>query len=222
MKSTARQHNESRIQLGRRRRPPGGAQIEWADYPRIAPGVYCAYSAVAKTYFDRGYRRWVCFVRWNVLSADGMRVVARVPLWWTLGDRERPHATRRSKYFVEWVRANGGPPIRGDRLSPKVFRRRLARVEIRDTDARKSLRLIRLLTRSSNGKPGRTGSFSQQVTQSRRATGNSCVQKSYSQHSQVARRADGREIWNARHSEKHSAMSPVGANTSSGRPCARL
>jgi hypothetical protein len=112
--------------------------IEWAEHPRITPGVYRAYSAVAKVYFDKGYRRWVCFVRWNVLSSDLTHVIARVPLWWPLGIRERPNAKRRSKYFAEWVKANGRPPVRGDRLSPRVFRHRIAQVEIADTDPNKS------------------------------------------------------------------------------------
>jgi hypothetical protein len=112
--------------------------VEWREYPRIAPGVYRAYSAVAKYHFDKSIRRWVCFVRWDVLSDDLIRAIARVPLWWNLGDREKPYASRRSKYLAEWVRANGGPPMRGDRLSPKVFQHRMARVEVSDTDEKKS------------------------------------------------------------------------------------
>jgi len=113
-------------------------RIDWAEHPRIASGIYHAHSAVAKVYFDKGYRRWVCFIRWNVLTNDLMRVLARVPLWWTLGQGNKPHATRRGKYFAEWVRANGGPPIRGDRLSPNVFRRRMALIEIGETDPKRS------------------------------------------------------------------------------------
>jgi hypothetical protein len=97
--------------------------------------VYRAYSAVAKFHYDKSIGRWVCFVRWDVLT-DELEVIARVPLWWNLGDGESPRAGRRSKYFKEWVRANGGPPVRGDRLSPNVFRRRMARVEIGDTGGR--------------------------------------------------------------------------------------
>lgn len=118
------------------RRPKLG--IEWREYDRITPGVYRAYSIVAKRHFDRSIRRWVCFVRWNVLSDDLSRVVARVPLWWNLGNHNKPRATHRGKYLREWVRANGGPPSRGDRLSPQVFRNRMARVEVDDTDPKKS------------------------------------------------------------------------------------
>jgi hypothetical protein len=114
---------------------PAGA--EWRDYPRIRPGVYRAYSAVAKFHYDRSIGRWVCFIRWDVLT-DELELIARVPLWWNLGDGENPRAGRRSKYFKEWVRANGGPPRRGDRLFPNVFRQRMAKVEVGDTDPSKS------------------------------------------------------------------------------------
>jgi hypothetical protein len=79
----------------------------------------------------------VCFIRWDVLT-DELELIARVPLWWNLGDGENPRAGRRSKYFKEWVRANGGPPRRGDRLFPNVFRQRMAKVEVGDTDPSKS------------------------------------------------------------------------------------
>lgn len=114
------------------------AAIEWREYPRITPGVYPAYCAVAKKHHDESFSRWVCYVRWDVLSDDLAHVIARVPLWWNLGNGDKPHASRRSKYLREWVRANGGPPRRGDRLSLAVFVRRIARVEIGDTDPKKS------------------------------------------------------------------------------------
>jgi hypothetical protein len=113
-------------------------RVELPEYPRITPGVYRGYSAVAKFHFDRFFGRWVCFVRWNVLSDDLARLIARIPLWWSLGSGTRPRASRRGKYLKEWVRANGGPPVRGDRLSPKVFRHRMARVEVGDTDSSRS------------------------------------------------------------------------------------
>lgn len=109
-------------------------EILWPDYDRIEPGIYSAYCRWAKHYRDQGFKRWTCLLRFDVLSDDLMRVVARVPLWMNLGERERPHAGRRSRYFKEWIRANGGrSPPRKDRLSPTVFTRRMARVEIADT-----------------------------------------------------------------------------------------
>ena len=108
--------------------------IEWRDYPRIAPGQYSAYCYWANRYRDRGIHRWTCLLRWDVLSDNLADAIAHcVPLWFHLGDREKPYASRRGKYLREWVRANDRPPTPGDRLSPRVFTRRIARVEIGDT-----------------------------------------------------------------------------------------
>ncbi len=41
-----------------------------------------------------------------------------VGLFATMGKR----ISRRSKFYALWVRANGGLPSRGDRMSPRVFR----------------------------------------------------------------------------------------------------
>jgi hypothetical protein len=107
--------------------------IQWRDYARIEPGVYPAYCRWAKHYRDPGLHRWTCLLRFDVLSDDRTRVLARVPMWMNLGEGEKPDAGRRSNYFKEWLRANGGPPMRRDRLSPEVFTRRMARVEVADT-----------------------------------------------------------------------------------------
>ena len=73
---------------------------------------------------------------WDVLSDDLDKDIAKsIPLWFALGNRVRPRASRRGKYLHEWVRANGSAPGRGDRLSPNVFTGRIARVEIGDTDS---------------------------------------------------------------------------------------
>jgi hypothetical protein len=106
--------------------------IQWREYDRIEPGIYPAYCRWAKLYRDPGFKRWVCLLRFDVLSDDLMRVLARVPVWMNLGERDKPHAGRRNRYFKEWVRANGEPPARQDRLSPKVFTGRMARVEVGD------------------------------------------------------------------------------------------
>jgi hypothetical protein len=107
--------------------------IQWREYDRIEPGVYSAYCRSAKHYCDPEFKRWTCLLRFDVLSDDHMQVLARVPMWLNLGEDEKPHAGRRSKYFKEWVRASGHPPMRRDRLSPEVFARRMSRVEVADT-----------------------------------------------------------------------------------------
>lgn len=107
--------------------------IGWTEYPRIAPGDYPAYCAYARTYLDRGFKRWTCLLQWDVLASDLVQVKARIPMWLALGEGKKPHASRRGLYAQEWVKAHGGPPTRGDRLSPRVFTRRIARVQIADT-----------------------------------------------------------------------------------------
>ena len=118
---------------GKRKRDSNAEKIAWKEYPLIAPGRYLAYCAWAGRYHDRLYKRWVCLLQFDVLGEDQTRAVARVPMFLSLGVRETPHASRRGKYFVEWAKANDGPPVRGDRLSPRVFVHRIACVEIGDT-----------------------------------------------------------------------------------------
>jgi hypothetical protein len=110
--------------------------IEWKEYPRIPPGDYAAYCYWSKRYYDPGMHRWTCLLRWDVLSDDLQQTIARcIPLWFPLGNGEKPRASRRGKYLPEWVRANGATPTPGDRLSPRVFTHRMARVEIGDTQS---------------------------------------------------------------------------------------
>ncbi len=160
--------NQSANQTGGpNRKPRAESQIEWRHYPLIPTGVYSAYCKWAKHYRDPGLRRWTCLLRWEVLSDDLLTVVATIPMWLPLGNRERPGASRRGKYLVEWVRANGGPPFRGDRLSPRIFRKRMARVEVGATDPEKSPVPYSVVRRIISWETGAFGSLSQQVTQSR-------------------------------------------------------
>jgi len=123
---------------GRARKRRAEPEIEWKEYPRIPSGEYLAYCEWGKHYRDPGFRSWKCLLRWVVLTEDGLTEIATLPQWFALGKGEKPHGSRRGKYLPEWVRANGGPPLRGDRLSPRVFTRRMARVEVGDTDPEKS------------------------------------------------------------------------------------
>lgn len=114
-------------------------EISWRDYPRIEPGEYSAYCQWGTRYYDRGYRRWTFLLRFVILKGDLLTQIAKVPCWLPLGkNRERPFASRRGKYLKEWLRAKGGPPTRCARLSPRVFLRRIARVEVGDTDLSRS------------------------------------------------------------------------------------
>ena len=134
--------------------------IEWKGYPRIAPGEYRAYCKLGKQYRDPGFRRWTCMLRWDVLTDDLLRVIACVPQWFPLGSRERPSASRRGSFLPEWIRANGGPPVRRDRLSLDVFVHRMARVEIGDTDGLVPYSVVRRIIEWETGSPGHSVSKS--------------------------------------------------------------
>ncbi len=121
--------------MGRRRRRAGDQQIGWGDYPRVQPGEYRAYCGSGSVYFDRSYKRWTAILRFALIAPNEVDVIAKVPMWMSLGSGEKPHASRRGRFFQAWVRAHGGPPVRGDRLSLRVFIRRMARVDVGDTSS---------------------------------------------------------------------------------------
>ncbi len=126
--------------------------IEWKAYPCIEPGEYFALCYWARRYRDPAMRRWTCLLRWDVLSDDLQSTIAKcIPLWFGLGEGDKPHASRRGKYLREWVRANGGPPGRGDRLSPNVFTRRVARVEIGDANSPVPYSVVRRIIQWETG-----------------------------------------------------------------------
>ncbi len=108
-------------------------EISWSFTPRIEPGYYEAVSRTAAVYRDRGFKRWVCAVQFDILSDSLIEVVARLTWYINLGAREKPHAGRRGNFWAAWVQANGGPPKRRDRLSLRAFERRSALVSVGDT-----------------------------------------------------------------------------------------
>jgi hypothetical protein len=104
------------------------------QYPHVTPGQYTGYCHTARTYFDRTFGRWVCFLGFDLMVAESGETIARgVPLWLSLGEGRRPRASRRSKYFAAWVQANGEGPRRHDRMNANVFRQRMATVKVADT-----------------------------------------------------------------------------------------
>lgn len=112
----------------------GDCDVDWSQDLRVEPGEYQAVSTFAKLYCDPQFKRWVCLIRWRLIAGDGQSTVGTVPMWLAgLGRGERPRATRRGSYWAAWTLAHGGPPARGDRLSPSVFRRRLALVQVADS-----------------------------------------------------------------------------------------
>ena len=134
--------------------------IEWREYPRIPVGEYRAYCKWGKQYRDPGFHRWTCLLRWDVLTDDLARVLACVPQWFPLGSRDKPRASRRGTYLPDWIRANGGPPARKDRLSPSVFVYRMARVEVDDTEGPAPYSVVRRIIEWETGLPGHSVSKS--------------------------------------------------------------
>jgi hypothetical protein len=145
--------------------PRGEPEITCDEYPRITPGEYYALCTSSKIYRDGLYKRWVLRLRWNVLPSNScFEPIARdVPMFISLGERAKPHASRRGKYWNEWIRANGGPPCRGDRLSPKIFKGRVARIQVADTDSAAAYSVVRSII---SFETGASLSFSHVVSQS--------------------------------------------------------
>jgi hypothetical protein len=82
----------------------------------------------------------VCAVQFDVLDQN-LNKLARLTWFLNLGSGDKPQVARRSNYWAAWMKANGGPPKRKDRLSPRVFVRRYAVVVVADTtrDSRQEL-----------------------------------------------------------------------------------
>ena len=124
-------------------------EIICPDYPLIPAGEYEAVSSKAHVYFDRQFHRHVCLVRFNistpVLKVDsGISIVGstaagkvKIPWYLNLGDADQPRAGRRSLYWSAWHEAKRGQgevrQTRRDRLSPRIFENRAARVLVGDT-----------------------------------------------------------------------------------------
>jgi hypothetical protein len=105
-------------------------EISWRHCDRIEPGTYPAYSRSARVYRDGYFKRWVCAVQFDILNETLTEVLARLTWYLSLGSGTQPHAGRRGKYWAAWVKANGGPPKRIDRLSTRVFVKRQAIVPV--------------------------------------------------------------------------------------------
>jgi hypothetical protein len=98
----------------------------------IPCGQYLAFCREAEIYFDGGFKRWTCLLDFDILS-EHFELIAKLPLWFNLGTGRKARVTRRSNFLAAWIKASGTPPDRIDRLSPKVFLRRMCRVTVGDT-----------------------------------------------------------------------------------------
>ncbi|SPE18004.1 hypothetical protein SBA5_120080 [Candidatus Sulfotelmatomonas gaucii] len=129
--------NDAREGAPKRRPEP---EVRWTYVPRLAPGDYPAYCRSAKIYQDRVFKRWVCAAQFDLLD-ENLKKIARLTWFLNLGSGDKPQVTRRRNYWAAWVKANGGPPQRRDRMSPRIFARRYATVVVDDTtrDSRQEL-----------------------------------------------------------------------------------
>jgi len=72
-------------------------------------------------------------LQFDILASDLVSTPGRLTMFLNLGSKEEPDVTRRKRYWTIWTKANGGPPQRKDRLSPRIFVKRMALVEVADT-----------------------------------------------------------------------------------------
>jgi hypothetical protein len=57
-----------------------------------------------------------------------------VSLFLNLGRKERPHFGIASNYYRWWTAANGGPPDRGEPLTPQIFlQNQIFQVQVEDS-----------------------------------------------------------------------------------------
>ena len=150
-------------------------EISWTHAVRIEPGQYRAYSRTAAAYFDHQFKRWVCAVQFDILDDSLLKVIEKLTWYLNLGSKEKPHASRRGLFWGAWVRANGGPPQRRHRMTPRVFERRFALIEVADTakahnsgsiDPSLRYSVVRSVIRWETGGVPDQPSFSNQLIQS--------------------------------------------------------
>jgi hypothetical protein len=100
-----------------------------------------------------------------VLAENGRSSLARVWQWVRgLGeDEKKPVASPSGIFWALWAAANGTVPARGDRISKRVFLKRIAKVEVSDTLGEtpysKVKRVIAFLPSSASG-PVQVGALS--------------------------------------------------------------
>jgi hypothetical protein len=108
-------------------------QITFTHVPRIPVGEYPAICREATIYRDKGFRRWVCAVQFDILDGSLINTVTHLTWYLNLGSGKNPRAGRRGNFWSAWVQANGTSPKRRDRLTPRVFEGRHATVLVSDT-----------------------------------------------------------------------------------------
>lgn len=97
-------------------------------YPRVTAGDYLMRCIEAKPYRDPGFNRHVCRLAFSSpLVHEGITIYA----FMNLGNGKRCPG-RRSRYWKAWTMANGNPPRRGQKMTPRVFMHKWFKVSVRD------------------------------------------------------------------------------------------
>jgi hypothetical protein len=116
----------------------------------IAPGQYPAYCRSIRTYRDGGFKRWTKLLKFDIFN-EQLEVIADLPMWFNLGSGPNPKVSRRGNFLAAWVKANGGPPERMDRLSNNVFTGRICRVRVGPTVGHFPQSVVREILRWETG-----------------------------------------------------------------------
>ena len=139
-------------------------EISWDYTPRLEPGEYPAIARSSSIYWDKQFKRWVCAVQFEILDDSRTQLIARLTWYLNMGTREKPRAGKRGRYWAAWVKANGGSPKRGDRLTFRSVEGRAAIVKVEDTAkthdqrticAQQSYSVVRDVLRWESGAPHR-------------------------------------------------------------------
>jgi hypothetical protein len=89
------------------------------DRPRLTPGRYLVRCTKAKWEWKGMFSAWKCVLTLaDATDPDTPEVTA----WLNGGTyRKHPITGQFSRYRPLWCEVNGGPPRRGDRMSPRIF-----------------------------------------------------------------------------------------------------
>lgn len=89
-----------------------------AEYPRLDPGIQLVRAVSYQgPEWVRRYNRWSLRIEFALVATPGS-----VSAFFNMGSNpEGPHIGRQSRYWRVWTLANGGPPLRGQSMSPDVF-----------------------------------------------------------------------------------------------------
>lgn len=95
---------------------------------RIPEGKYDAFCYATEKGRSWGYRESI-YVKFRLIGGK----YDETEIFMVCTFQERSEINHRHKYFQQFSIANGGPPEKGQKLSPKIFLNKSFRVLVRDT-----------------------------------------------------------------------------------------